>query len=123
VIVGGGDISGTGVPRAGTTFEFDGEEYDAADVGTLAGRLAFPRVRPYAGIGWGTPANAGRSVRLVTDLGVALGRPTFTLRASGAAGDGELAADVAAQQASTQRDVDRYLKLYPVLSTGLSFRF
>jgi hypothetical protein len=92
-------------------------------VGTLRGALTFPRTRPYVGIGWGTPANNGFSIRLVSDVGVAFGRPTVSLRASNADPGGPLAADVAEQQATTQRDVDKYLRLYPVMSTGLSVRF
>ncbi len=120
-IVGGSEVTGTGVPRGG--FMLNGTEYTPADVGTLRGALTFPRVRPYAGLGWGTPANNGTSVRLVTDLGVAFGTPTVSLRATNAAAGSALAADLAAQQANTQRDADKYLKLYPVMSTGLSVRF
>lgn len=120
-IVGGGEITGTGVPQS--SFSLNDRHYDAAEVGTLSGALTFPRVRPYAGLGWGTPANTGRSVRLVLDAGVAFGKPTISLRASNAKPGSPLAADLAAQQASTQQDVDKYLKLYPVMSTGLSVRF
>lgn len=120
-ILGGSEVTGTGVPQDG--FSLNGTNYAPEAVGTLRGALTFPRTRPYAGLGWGTPANNGRSVRLTTDLGVAFGKPTVSLRASNAAPGGALAADLAAQQASTQRDVDRYLKLYPVMTTGLSVRF
>lgn len=120
-ILGGSEITGTGVPQ--NSFTLNDREYTSAEVGTLSGALTFPRTRPYLGLGWGTPANNGRSVRLVTDLGVAFGKPEVSLRASNAAPGSRLAADVAAQQASTQRDADRYLRLYPVMSTGLSVRF
>ena len=120
-LVGGGEITGTGVPQGG--FTLNGTEYAATEVGTLRGALTFPRVRPYAGLGWGTPANNGTSVRLVTDFGVAFGTPTVTLRATNATAGSALATDLDAQRASTQRDADKYLKLYPVLSTGLSVRF
>jgi hypothetical protein len=120
-IMGGSEITGTGVPQGG--FTLNDTDYAASEVGTLRGALTFPRVRPYAGLGWGTPANNGTSVRLVMDFGVAFGAPTVSLRATNAAAGSALAADLAAQQASTQRDADKYLKLYPVMSTGLSVRF
>lgn len=121
-IVGGSEITGTGVPD-GETFYVDGTPYSSAEVGTLTAAVRFPRARPYAGLGWGTPANNGGSVRLVLDLGVAFGKPEVTLRASNAAAGDALAADLAEQQASLQQDADTYLRLYPVLSTGLSVRF
>jgi hypothetical protein len=120
-IVGTGEITGTGVPEGG--YYVNGTEYSAQDVGALRGAVTFPRVRPYAGLGWGTPANRGTSVRLVLDLGVALGTPAVTLAATNAEAGSALSADLEAQRASAQQDADTYLRLYPVMSTGLSVRF
>lgn len=120
-IFGGSEVTGTGVAEGG--YSLNGNRYSAADAGALRGAVTFPRVRPYAGLGWGTPANRGTSVRLVSDFGVAFGRPAVTLTATNAPANAALAADLAAQRASAQKDADTYLRLYPVMTTGLSVRF
>lgn len=120
-LFGRSEVVGTGVTEG--AYFLNGTEYSAEDVGALRGAVTFPRVRPYAGLGWGTPANRGTSVRLVADFGVAFGRPAVTLGATNAAANAALAADLDAQRASAQEDANTYLRLYPVMSTGLSVRF
>jgi hypothetical protein len=114
-------VSATGQPTASGTFTLDGITYTAAQVGSLNGDLKFPDVGPYAGIGWGTPAGGG--LNFLFDLGAVIGTPTVSLRATGAAANPALAADLQAQQDRTQRDVDKYAKVYPVVSFGLAYRF
>jgi len=42
---------------------------------------------------------------------------------TGAASNPDLASDLQAQSATTQHDVRTYLKVYPVLSFGVGYRF
>lgn len=114
-------ISGTGVTNSGS-FKINGHSYTAEQVGTLSAAGKFPGVSPYVGIGTGTPARGG-PIEFLFDLGAVLGKPTINLGATGAASDPELATDLQAQSATTQHDVRKYLKVYPVLSIGIGYRF
>jgi hypothetical protein len=116
-------IAATGVPAAGGTFKINGHTYTSQQVGTLTLEGKFPSARPYLGFGFGTPANTGGGLAPLFDLGFVLGKPTITLNATGAASNPQLAADLMAQEASTQHDVRKYLRVYPVVSLGLGYRF
>ncbi len=118
-------ITATGVPAASDSFRIHGTEYHASDVGTLTAEGKFRGASPYLGFGFGTPANEHKALKLLFDLGAVLGKPTISLSATGAACAPGTACgnDLQAQQAQTQHDVRKYLKLFPVLSFGLGYRF
>ena len=115
-------VSGTGKPNASGTFTLNGHTYTTAQVGILTGEAKYPDAGPYLGLGFGTPARKG-PFAFFFDLGAMIGQPTVTLGASGAAAGSQLAADLQAQADTTQHDIRKYAKVYPVLSTGLAFRF
>ncbi len=115
-------VDGTGKPAASGNFTINGNTYTSAEVGTLTAGVKFPGVGPYLGLGFGTPAGNGRGLKFIFDLGAVIGKPKVSLSSTGAAGNPALAADLQAQQVKTQDDVDK-LKLYPVLSFGLAYRF
>jgi hypothetical protein len=115
------EITATGVPSGTGTYEINGTTYTAAQVGTLTGSGKWPKTSPYAGFGFGTPAASKGGLKFVFDLGAVISKPTITLSASNQ--DPTLQANVAAQQAKTQKDVEKYAKVYPVLSFGLVYRF
>ena|SRR5438309_1480446 len=83
----------------------------------------FKNAGPYLGFGFGTPANTGGGLKLLFDLGAIITKPTISLTSTGAASNAQLAADLQAQETKTQHDVRKYLKVYPVLSLGLGYRF
>lgn len=114
-------VDATGVPTSDGTYDINGTTYTAAQVGTLTGHAEYPKASPYAGLGWGTPAAKHFGLKLVFDLGAAIGKPTITLGSSNP--NSELQSDIAAQEAKTQHDVDKYAKVYPVISFGLMARF
>ncbi len=116
-------VTATGQPTASGTFTINNNTYTTAQVGTLIAEGKFKSVAPYVGIGFGTPARNGGALGFLFDLGAVIGKPTITLSATGAAGNAALASDLQAQVASTQTDVDKYAKVYPVLDFGLIYRF
>jgi hypothetical protein len=116
------ELDGTGQPTDGS-YTFNGREYTAAEVGTVTGSVRWPETMPYAGLGWGTPASRSGGLTFLLDLGVGIGKPTVGLSATSAIPGSTLAQDVAAERDEIQRDVDKYLKVYPVISIGLGLRF
>ncbi len=117
------EITATGQPKANGTFTINNREYTTAQVGTLTGTGKWPKTSPYAGFGFGTPANSRAALKFVFDLGAALSKSTIALTATGASNNAQLQSDLNAQVAKTQQDVDKYAKVYPILSFGLAFRF
>jgi hypothetical protein len=117
-------ISGTGQASSGR-FTINGTSYRADTVGTLTVGGKFPGASPYLGLGFGTPANTSRALKVLFDLGAVLGKPTVSLSSSSAScGPGTpCGTDLQAQQAMTQHDVRKYLRVYPVVSLGLGYRF
>ena len=61
--------------------------------------------------------------KFLFDLGASIGKPTLTLSASGAQNNATLQADLNAERNDAQEDLDKYLKVYPVLSFGLAYPF
>jgi hypothetical protein len=116
-------LTGTGVPNQSGTFDINDHTYTSAQVGTLSAEAKFPSASPYFGIGFGTPARKGGRVKFLFDLGASIGKAKLTLDATGASSNTQLRADLNAQQQKTQADLDKYAKLYPVLSFGLAFHF
>lgn len=113
-------VDGRGQPTDGT-YTFNGQEYTAEEVGVVVGTAEWPDLMPYAGIGWGTAARGG-TIGFAFDLGVAIGKPTIELSATSAVPGSTLEQDVEAEQADIQREVNRYAKVYPVISVGLIVR-
>lgn len=116
------ELDGTGQPTDGS-YTLNGREYTAAEVGTITGNVRWPETMPYAGLGWGTPASRSGGLTFLFDLGVGIGKPTVGLSATSAVPGSTLAQDVAAEREEIQRDVDKYFKVYPVISIGLGLRF
>lgn len=114
-------IVGSAVPSGQGTIKLNNREYPASQVGVLTASVKLPSTAPYLGIGFGTPATRHGSVKLRFDLGAILGKPKVLLNATGAANNAQLAADVAAEQAKTQKDINS-LAAYPVLAIGLAYK-
>lgn len=102
-----------------------GHTYTAAQFGTVAGAVRLPDTAPFLGVGWDNTfdSHGPFGVRLVAGA-VVSGRPEVDLNSVG--GSLSLAqtlqADLAAERAKI-KDAADYLRVYPVVSTGLSFKF
>ena len=122
IVINKNRLTGTGVPDAGGTITINHDSYTAAEVGTLTGAATYPSTSPYIGFGVGTPAHSS-SFSFMLDFGVLISTPNVALSATGAATNPMLASDLAAQQATTETSVRKYLKIYPVMSFGPMIRF
>ncbi len=102
-------------------YVINGRAWREADVGILRGHAVWPDLSPYAGLGWSGKLHGDRFA-MVFDLGATFGGPDFSISATGAETNADLAADIAAEQIASQRDLDRALKVFPVVSVGLRVR-
>jgi len=116
-------VTATGRPTTSGTFTLNDNTYTTAEVGTLTAEAKYPGVGPYVGLGFGTPARNGGPIKFLFDIGVVIGTAKVTLDATGAAGNPTLAADLQAQEDKTNKDVQKYAKVYPVISFGLAYSF
>jgi hypothetical protein len=119
-------VSVLAVPTGGT-FTFDGVEYSASDVGAARGKAEFRSIALYLGVGFGRALTTDGHFSFTADLGVAFtGSPDFTLSVTCNANDptlcANLAADAAAEEQQLQEDAKDY-KYWPVLSIGVSYKF
>lgn len=121
-------IEMTAIPGAGATYTVNNNSYSASSaVTSLQGRMTFSPTSPYLGIGWGNPVAKGKGWGMVSDIGVIFqGSPKYTLTATCAPGFpqcAQLQADVAAEQAKQQTDLNNSFKYWPVLSIGLTYQW
>ena len=127
VMYNGNNFSITAEPAADGTYEFNGETYDATDVGSVTGEIDFNNMAPYIGIGLGkSPASTGWSL----DVNVGLlyqGTPDASLTATCGvllqdAQCTQLQSDLASEQTELQDELDGF-EWYPVVSLGVSYMF
>ncbi len=104
--------------------EIGGVVYTAAEIGTLFGKVEGEDVAPYIGIGWGNALNDGRRWGFYCDFGVAFtNSPDVELSANGTmASNPTFRANLARERDEIEDDLKSF-RFYPVLSTGLFFRF
>jgi hypothetical protein len=115
-------ITGTGVPGPDGNITLNGTSYTGAQIGVLSAGIKYPSTGGYLGLGFGTPAR-NSLVAFLFDVGAVISTPQFSLSATNEGVTPGLANDVQAQQATTQKKVSQYGKVFPVISTGLAFRF
>ena len=115
----------TGRPTGGT-YEINGQTYNSTDIGSLNGKIDFPSVAPYLGVGFGSAPKAGPGMTFSFDLGVLYQRePNVGLTVvcgPTVPNYSQLQSDVAAEQVSLQNDLKDF-KFYPALSFGIGYRF
>lgn len=96
--------------------------YSPSEIGTLTGDFDTNDVAPWVAIGFGRAT--GRGVGLTFDLGVAFqGEPVVSLASDGPLADTpEFQANLAREEQNIQDDA-KLVKLYPVVSLGITIGF
>ena len=106
-----------------TTYEIGGSTFTGAEIGDLSASMDFDSMVPYVGIGWGNPFAKDRRIGFAFGLGVIRqGSPELSLTASNPLLDPILDQEIATELQLIADDFE-YLVYYPVVSTGLTFRF
>lgn len=114
-------LTGTAVPDPSGTITINHVSYTQSQIGILNAGIKYPSSDGYLGLGFGSPVK--KSLLGGTfDIGVILARPRVSLNATNASTTPGLAANLAAQQATTQHSVNK-LSVYPVLSSGIMLHF
>lgn len=119
------------VPSSGT-YDIGGIPIPANLIGTLAGRIDFDPIVPYAGLGWGNALQSQRALSFSLDLGVAfIGAGDVTLTPQIPAGSplndpiarALLDIQLEREAREIEEDLENDYDMYPVVSIGLAYRF
>jgi hypothetical protein len=124
IVSNGNKFDLTGTPTNGY-YTIDNQQYSAAEVGTLDGKITFPGVAYYIGLGWGLSYNTDSHWGFSFDLGgLYQGVPSLALSAYGGtlSNNPIFKQNLAVQQVRTQNDIRNY-RWWPVVSFGLYFKF
>lgn len=107
--------------RYSGTITINGTEYTDAEVGALTGDLDHGSSAPYVVLGLGRQTNRGIGIFL--DLGAAfLEEQRMTYSTTGRlSGEPEFEAALQAEAQKIEDDVNRYVKVYPILSAGIRY--
>lgn len=103
------------------TITINGTQYTDAEVGALRGDLDHGSSAPYVVLGLGRQTNKGLGIFL--DLGAAFleeQRMTYTTTGT-LSGDPDFEAALAAEARAIEDEVNRYVKVYPILSAGIRY--
>lgn len=84
--------------------------------------VAQPKLTPYVGIGFGHKPSSGKGLGYHLDVGAQVGKFKTTVFSDVVGVNGITQADVAAEAAKVRDSVTK-LRLYPVVSAGLDYRF
>lgn len=120
-------IDVTARPTGSSTYTFNGNLYNASQVGEVDGRIDFRKVAPYLGFGWGNAPGSRSGWSFTSDFGVMFqGSPNTSLTNRNCTLDvalcNRLAGDLEAENRELQDDADSF-RFYPVVRIGVSYRF
>lgn len=112
----------------GGDFTFNGNTYNASQVGQVDGKITFNKFAPYLGIGWGNAVAKDKGFGFASELGVMfMGSPKTSLGVSGctlpAAGACDTLRNDVAAEAGKLNDKAKDIKYYPVARIALTYKF
>ena len=105
------------------TYELNGVDYRASQVGRLRATAEFDTVAPYAGVGWKWPTGVNGAWTWFVEAGLLYqGKPDVTLTADGVlSNDPIFRSDLRAAEQDAEDDLG--FRFYPVIGGGISYRF
>ena len=109
----------------GSAVQIGSHTYAPDVVGTLTGKIEADTVVPYLGIGFGNQVGKDRWIGFSLDVGVLFEKFDASLASNGAGMTTKLdtfRVDIKKEEANVQKDADK-LKIYPVVTLGLSLHF
>lgn len=112
-----------GTPDNGSTYEFNNQDYTAAEIGSVVGSATVSDgTQPYVGVGWRSSHKSGFSFFsefgvVATDVDVSL-RTTRNFESVNPV----LQQDIRAEEQSLKDDIDK-LPVFPVAVLGISYTF
>ena len=126
-VVNGNEIKAVAKPAANGSYQFQGNTYDGKRAGRIDGDVAFNKVAPYLGIGWGNAVAMNKGWGFSSDLGVLFqGTPETTLVNTGCTAAAPMCAGLAAsvaKESSKLNDEVKDFRLYPIIRLGVSYKF
>ena len=135
------DLSAKLTPKPDTTIDIGDMTYNADEIGYVDAEIKWNKIAPYLGVGWDTGGINQRGLSFSSSLGILYSKPTLDITAqpnpnlkdSYPGTPAQKEAAYAEFEAELQReidketsDVDDYLKwmrYYPVITVGLTYRF
>lgn len=139
LVYAGTPITATAAVPGGQTFSLGGTQYysDTAAPVSGNGNIKFNRAAPMATIGWGNliPRREGKHFSIPFEIGVAFqGSPKATLGLAGnvcdspgvncrsVASDATVQANILSEQNKLNNSMS-FFKVYPIISTGIGYKF
>ncbi|GHB06305.1 hypothetical protein [Modicisalibacter luteus] len=114
-------MSVVGRPKAGQSYEFNGNTYTSSRVGSVHGEVTLAdSIQPYLGLGWRGSHKSGLGV--FSQVGVFFTDAEVNLSATGAANDPQLQRDIQQEEDDLQDEADE-LSVYPVAVVGIEYTF
>ncbi|CAM3838449.1 hypothetical protein VRRI112168_02600 [Vreelandella rituensis] len=117
------ESNATGTPKAGAEYDFNGQRYSAADVGSLNGQITIADgVQPYFGMGWRSTHTNG--FELFSEVGVFPTSIDVALSTSNnyEGQNAEFYEDLRQEERNLKDDADAF-SVYPVWMIGVSYTF
>lgn len=113
----------TGTPQDGNTFDLNGVNYSASQIGSVVGSATVAdSVQPYVGVGWRSSHQPGFG--FFSEFGVVATDVDVSLRTTSGLEnlDAGLRNDLRAEEASLKDDIEK-LPVFPVALFGISYTF
>ena len=113
----------TGTPQDGTTYELNGTNYSATQIGSVVGTATVAdSTQPYVGMGWRSSLETGFG--FFSEFGVVATNVDVSLSTTNGFEnlDPTLQEDIRAEEASLKDDIDK-LPVFPVALIGISYTF
>jgi hypothetical protein len=125
VLIGADQTDITGIYNG--SVNLGGQQYSGTDLGQLFGVVTSKNLAPFAGVGFGKTVGPGIGLSLDV-AGAFMGAPSLALSANGPCMTNpicgpQLQQSLDQEEAEMQPDVEKYGKIFPMVSLGIRFGF